>query len=219
MLNSKEKLFNMVSNSEHEYDESDNSKVLEDIRKKLIKNTSNTQNNVVDYKSQQSSEMEDVDSYQTQNNSPKFDDDGNQDVIAETIANMNKAILESNEKINSEKSHSYNFMNEESDNDFEDYDDINNNNFEDTYAQNAIPSNVIKAIDDQVAKKTQDSIHKLMSVVSNIQKANSADMSIRDLVRPVVSDAVRLWLDQNLASIVNEVVRSEIRKLIPEEYK
>jgi cell pole-organizing protein PopZ len=39
------------------------------------------------------------------------------------------------------------------------------------------------------------------------------------LVAPVIREHVKVWLNDNLASLVNNIVKAEIKKLLPDEYK
>ena len=78
-------------------------------------------------------------------------------------------------------------------------------------------------INDSVKQQTQNYIGELLATANAKQKQNIQqqvqDITLVSLVAPVIREHVKVWLNDNLASLVNSVVKAEIKKLLPDEYK
>ena len=78
-------------------------------------------------------------------------------------------------------------------------------------------------INDSVKQQTQNYIGELLATANATQKQNLQqqvqDITLVSLVAPVIREHVKVWLNDNLASLVNNIVKAEIKKLLPDEYK
>jgi len=78
-------------------------------------------------------------------------------------------------------------------------------------------------INDSVKQQTQNYIGELLATANATQKQNIQqqvqDITLVSLVAPVIREHVKVWLNDNLASLVNNIVKAEIKKLLPDEYK
>jgi cell pole-organizing protein PopZ len=90
----------------------------------------------------------------------------------------------------------------------------NNNNF----------SNKTTMISDEVAKKTTDSIKELMTSIPKKQEfltsqppAFRSGETIEEMVAGLLAPKLEQWLNENLPSMVEKIVKEEIKKLMPQD--
>jgi cell pole-organizing protein PopZ len=79
-------------------------------------------------------------------------------------------------------------------------------------------------VNDAVKQQTQNYIGELLATANATQKKpvqynDVQDIGLISIVAPVIREHVKVWMDQNLASLVNDIVKTEIKRLLPDEYK
>ncbi len=75
-------------------------------------------------------------------------------------------------------------------------------------------------LDKVVLEKTSDSIKKLMNAKNTIANANSFandPSAISEIAEQLLEPRLEKWLNENLPSLVERIVREEIKKIIPKE--
>jgi len=100
---------------------------------------------------------------------------------------------------------------------------INSNKMaEQVQNNNSIEKN--NMISDHVAKKTTDSIKELISSIPKKQQllstqspAFKSGQTIEDMVAELLAPRLEQWLNENLPSMVEKIVKEEIKKLIPQD--
>lgn len=69
-------------------------------------------------------------------------------------------------------------------------------------------------ISQKIKEQAKAEVNKLNDALKNgeyVKPSQSLDISLNDLLRPLIKD----WLDNNLPKIVENIVASEIKKIIP----
>ncbi len=91
-------------------------------------------------------------------------------------------------------------------------------------SMNSPSSNVLDSglISNSVKEQTKNYISELLTASKSAQRQersyeNVQDISLVTLVAPVIKDYVKNWMDNNLASLVNDIVKTEIKKLLDQK--
>lgn len=85
-------------------------------------------------------------------------------------------------------------------------------------------SSIKNIITGNTAKQMQDKVGELLSTVKTLKEKpivsnNIHDISLRELIEPILKEQIKIWIDNNLSTIVNNIVSSEIKRLLPDEHK
>ena len=106
------------------------------------------------------------------------------------------------------------------------YDDLDDKDAQTTNSMDGPESrhkNDYNLISDSVKQQTQNYIGELLATANATQKQNIQqqiqDITLVSLVAPVIREHVKVWLNDNLAALVNNIVKTEIKRLLPDEYK
>lgn len=93
-----------------------------------------------------------------------------------------------------------------------------NNELSATISDSTSPKKSGQMLYENTVQSTQSSIKRLMNAhnaVSNVSGFSKDDKALSDLAMHIMEPKIENWLNQNLPALVEEIVREEIKKILP----